>query len=112
MTWICFSPNWAARLQCTVRGAAKLEKVSPLAKVNPRAGLGLPHPALGSNVGGPLPLHVQADQENTPEKASFTCQLLLPRFTGAVFLFANAKQFAACRTSRHRAVCRRNRNYW
>ena len=71
-----------------IRGAASEELLSPLAKVDPRAALALPHPALGSNVGGPLPLRVQTDRENAAERASLTYQLLAPRFTGTVFLSA------------------------
>jgi len=67
-----------------IRGIPGETHTAPLAKLNPRALVDLPHPALGAQVGGPLPVRARAPGADRAERPDQPYELLAPRFAGSV----------------------------
>jgi multidrug efflux pump subunit AcrA (membrane-fusion protein) len=69
-----------------IRGASGETGEAGLTKLDPRASLELPHPALGAHVGGPIAVRMKATPADAVQRADQPYELLSPRFFGTVVL--------------------------
>lgn len=67
-----------------------------LSDLNSRARLEIPHPALGANAGGPLPVRNRIDLDGEPQSNQSQLELVNPRFLARVQLPASASLQFKC----------------
>jgi hypothetical protein len=69
-----------------IRGVAGKTAEAAFTKLDPRASLEPPHPALGAQVGGPIPVRMKATNADAAGRPEQPYELLAPRFSGTVLL--------------------------